>query len=158
MGNTMKIFMRLAMILSVMGTVLAVPVLADLNGVVVEKAWSRASVGTSRPGVAYMDIRNMGEESVVLTGLRADVSAMPTVHKTSTDDRGVSSMVPAGEIEIAAGEILRLEPGGLHAMLMKLRSPLVEGEEFDLTLIFSGDIEMTVVVPVLGIAARGPEG
>lgn len=41
---------------------------------------------------------------------------------------------------------------------MKLRSPLVEGEEFDLTLIFSGDIEMTVVVPVLGIAARGPEG
>ena len=126
--------------------------------VVVEDAWARASVGVSRPGGAYMTIRNSGDEAVTLVGIRTDLAMMPDIHQTSTNAEGVSSMAPAGDIEIAPGESVSLEPGGLHAMLMQLRRPMVEGENFLLTLDFSDGSEIAVEVPILGIAARGPEG
>jgi copper(I)-binding protein len=82
---------------------------------------------------------------------------MPDIHQTSTNADGVSSMAPAGEIEIAPGESVSLEPGGLHAMLMRLQRPMAKGESFSLTLDFSDGGEIVVEVPILGIAARGPE-
>ena len=136
---------------------LATSVLAGSANVVVENAWARASIGTSRPGAAYMEVRNVGDEPVTLTGLRTDLATMSEVHRTATDERGVSSMSPAAEIVIAPGETVTLEPGGLHAMLMQLQRPMEEGETFPLTLTFSDGGETTVEVPILGIAARGPE-
>lgn len=131
--------------------------MAEESTVVVEDAWARASIGINRPGAAYMTVRNMGEDTVILTGLRTDLAMMPEIHLTSTNQQGVSSMTPAGEIEIAPGEVAALEPGGLHAMLMRLSRPMVEGETFALTLVFGDGDEITVDVPILGIAARGPK-
>lgn len=139
-------------------TATALPALAGSEDVVVEGAWARASIGTGRPGAAYMTVRNTGDEPVVLTGLATDLAMMPEIHQTSTNDQGVSSMAPAGEIEIAPGEAVSLAPGGLHAMLMKLQRPMVEGDSFTLTLSFGDGGEVAVEVPILGIAARGPEG
>ena len=130
---------------------------AGSGGVVIEGAWSRASVGTMRPGVAYMSISNDGDEPVVLTGLRSGIAKMPQIHMTSTNAEGISSMAPAGEIEIAPGEAVALEPGGLHVMLMSLNSALREGESHTLTLLFSDGDPVTVEVPILGIGARGPK-
>ena len=141
--------------LSILGFVGAA--MAEEQTVVVEDAWSRASIGVNRPGAAYMTVRNIGEDTAILTGLRTDLAKMPEIHLTSTNDQGVSSMTPAGDIEIAPGEGAALEPGGLHAMLMRLSRPMVEGETFALTLIFADGNEITVDVPILGIAARGPE-
>lgn len=134
------------------------PSLAGSEDVVVDGAWSRASIGTSRPGAAYMTIRNSGDEAVTLTGLKTDLAMRPEVHRTITNDQGVSSMAPAGEIEIAPGKTVALAPGGLHAMLMMLQHPMVEGETFEMTLTFSDGGAVMVEVPILGMAARGPEG
>jgi copper(I)-binding protein len=49
-----------------------------------------------------------------------------------------------------------MEPGDMHIMLMKLTKKLVEGESFPLTLTFENTGEMTIDVPILGIAAKGP--
>nr|WP_093425479.1 copper chaperone PCu(A)C [Tranquillimonas alkanivorans] len=130
---------------------------AGSDAVVVEDAWARASIGTSRPGAAYMEIRNRGEEAVTLTGLATDLAEMPEIHRTSTDDQGVSSMAPAGDIAIAPEATVTLEPGGLHVMLMRLQRPMMEGESFSLTLVFSDGGEMKVEVPIRSISARGPE-
>lgn len=134
----------------------APPVLAGGEDVAVEGAWSRASIGTSRPGVAYMTLRNEGTEPVVVTGLRTDLAGMPMIHTTSTDAQGVTRMSHMEEVEIAAGEAVSLEPGGLHVMLMDLQRPMVEGESYTLSLDFADGAEVSVDVPILGIAARGP--
>ncbi|ETW13295.1 hypothetical protein ATO8_08786 [Roseivivax marinus] len=136
---------------------LATSAMGGSADVVVENAWARASIGTSRPGAAYMEVHNAGDEPVTLTGLRTDLAMLPEVHRTATDEQGVSSMSPAGQIVIAPGETVAFEPGGLHAMLMQLQRPMEEGETFPLTLTFSDGGETTVEVPILGIAARGPE-
>ncbi len=64
-------------------------------------------------------------------------------------------MVPAGEIEISPGGLVDLKPGGLHVMLMGLKHPMVKGETFTLTLVFSDDGKVVVDVPILSIGARG---
>jgi len=134
----------------------APPVLAGGEDVVIEDAWSRASIGTSRPGVAYMTLRNAGTEPVVVTGLRTDLAMMPMIHATTTDVQGVTRMAHMDEVEIAAGKTVALAPGGLHVMLMDLQRPMVEGESYSLSVIFADGTEATVDVPILGIAARGP--
>lgn len=135
----------------------SMPALADADDIVIDSAWARASIGMNRPGAAYMTIRNTGAEPVTLIGLSTPLAMMPTIHETNTSAEGVSSMAPTGEIIIAPGESVALEPGGLHAMLMRLQEPMVEGETFPLTLIFDGGDEATVDVPILGFAARGPD-
>ena len=146
----------LAMILSV-GSATA-PALADADDIMVEGAWARASIGVDRPGAAYLTILNTGGEPATLIGLSTPLAMMPEVHETQTNSAGVSSMTPTETITIAPGESVSLEPGGLHAMLMHLQEPMVEGETFPLTLIFEDGSEVTVDVPILGFAARGPDG
>ena len=154
----MKPFLHCMFAALLLAPALAMTALAGSEDVVVANAWSRASIGMGRPGAAYLEIRNTGEDAVTLTGLRTDLAMMPEIHRSSTDAQGVSSMAPAGEIVIAPGETVALEPGGLHVMLMRLRRPMREGESFPLTLTFSDGGATTVDVPILGIAARGPEG
>ena len=74
------------------------PALAGPEDVVVENAWSRASIGMNRPGAAYMTIRNTGDEPVTLTGLATPLAMMPEIHESKTNADGVSSMAPADEI------------------------------------------------------------
>lgn len=131
---------------------------ADSGDIVVEDAWARASIGTNRPGAAYMILRNTGSDPVTLVGLETPLAMMPDIHETTTDSNGVSSMGPVGEIIISPGESVSLEPGGMHAMLMRLQTKMVEGETFPLTLNFADGGTLNVDVPILGIAARGPEG
>ncbi len=131
---------------------------AGSQDVVVEGAWSRASIGTSRPGAAYMTLRNTGSDPVTLTGLKTPLAMMPDIHETKTDANGVSSMSPVGDITILPGESVSLQPGGLHAMLMRLQTKMIEGETFPLTLNFTDGGSLTVDVPILGTGARGPEG
>lgn len=132
--------------------------MSEGTSIVVEKPWARASLGASRPGGAYLTIRNEGSDPISLIGLRADISGMASVHETRTKSDGVSSMAPVDDIMIPAGGMIALEPGGYHAMLMQLKSPLVEGETFPLTLLFFDGTELEITVPILGIGARGPEG
>ncbi|MCF6272427.1 MAG: copper chaperone PCu(A)C [Rhodobacteraceae bacterium] len=131
-------------------------VAAGQNGIIVEQAWSRASMGESRPGVAYMVLQNTGSEARILTGVETGVAMMPQIHLTTTDANGVSQMAPAGDLEILPGAAITLEPGGLHIMLMKLKQPLAEGENYSLTLVFKNGDNVEISVPVLSATARGP--
>lgn len=80
--------------------------LAGSEDIVIEDAWARASIGTNRPGVAYMTLRNTGTDPVTLVGLETPLAMMPDIHETTTDSNGVSSMGPVGEINISPGECL----------------------------------------------------
>lgn len=139
-----------------LATTLITPALAGSEDVVIEDPWARAAIGTDRPGAAYMSVRNTGDATVTLTGLKTPLAMRAEIHQTTTDAAGVSSMAPAGAIVIPPGDSATLKPGGLHAMLMKLQAPMTEGEMFPLTLVFSDGGEVTIDVPVLSVAARGP--
>lgn len=131
---------------------------SGLEDIVVENSWARASIGANRPGVAYMTLRNAGNEPIKLVGLETPLALKPDIHETKIDASGVSTMRPAGELTIASGERLSLQPGGLHVMLMGLQKPMIKGEVFSLSLKFADGEVLVIDVPILGIGARGPEG
>ncbi len=48
----------------------------------------------------------------------------------------MTSMRPVDQVPLPSGEVVRLEPGGLHLMLEELAGPLEAGSRFEVTLTF----------------------
>lgn len=65
------------------------------------------------------------------------------------DENGMKKMRPVPQIEIGAGGETKLEPGGLHVMLVGLEQPLEEGAGVALMLSFEDGSSTDVAAPVL---------
>lgn len=126
----------------------------ELDSVEITRAWSRASIGTERPGVLYLTIHNRGSSDETLTAIATPVAEQPMLHETVVQD-GVASMPHTTEIAVPAGATVVLEPGGYHGMLMGLTQPLEAGETFPVTLTFGDAGEVTVPVAIRSIGATG---
>ncbi len=116
----------------------------------IQEAWSRSTPEESS-GVAYMTIVNNGDTSDKLVAGKSPVAVFCELHETSVDENGVMRMrgVKGGSIEIPAHASAKLEPAGLHVMLIDLEEPLKPDTVFPLTLKFEKAGEITVNVPVL---------
>lgn len=124
---------------------------------VIEQPWARATIGTVRPGVAYLTIRNEGALPDRLLAIASEYAGSAEVHDTTTDASGVTRMGPTGPLAIGPGEEIVLAPGGKHLMLMQLNEPLVEGTRLPLTLHFEEAGKVAVDAPVLGLGSSGPD-
>ena len=129
---------------------------ARVGKIEIERAWSRASIGIDRPGVVYLTIRNTGAADDVLMGITTTVADRPMLHETVVTD-GIASMPHVMSVPVPAGGTIALEPGGFHAMLMRLNQTLEKGATFPVTLTFQNAGAVTVDVEILGLGAKGPE-
>ncbi|HEU0310410.1 MAG TPA: copper chaperone PCu(A)C [Sphingomicrobium sp.] len=109
-------------------------------------AWARPTRGDA-PGAVYVTIENKGSTDDRLVGAMTDHAAMAMIHQTELSN-GIARMRMAGEVNIPAGQRVRMVPGGTHIMLEGLRTPLRPGDSFKLVLKFraSGDEKVTVRV------------
>jgi copper(I)-binding protein len=120
----------------------------------VDAPWARATILASRPGAAYLTLTSAGGDRLVAIG--TPVADQVMLHATDQVE-GISRMSHLETLELPPGQAVTLAPGGMHLMLMGLREKLVEGESFPLKLRFEAAGEMSVEVPILGVAASGPE-
>ena len=138
------------------------------TGIEITGAWARNSPSMATMGAAYMGI--MSAEGDRLLGASVDpaIAAAAEVHEVvpaegsdtsmSMGDMGSDSSMPMGSgemvmreveaVEIPAGEMVMLMPGGYHVMLIDLAAPLEIGQTFDVVLTFetAGDVTVTVEV------------
>ena len=123
----------------------AAPALA--GELTVTGAWSRTTPPGVSIGVIYLDIKNDTAKSDRLLKLKTSVATSAEVHRTEVIE-GVARMREVAVLHVAAGERVAFEPGGMHVMLMGLNKPLVEGQKFDLELLFEvgGPRKVAVVV------------
>jgi len=118
---------------------------ASAQEIEVEHAWIRQPPpGTNAAG--YMTIRNHGEISRQLTGVRSDAAERIEMHRTLVED-GVARMQPVDALELPAGGEVAFEPKGLHLMLIR-PAPMKEGDELEIVLQLDGDEYVAVQVPV----------
>lgn len=148
----------LPLLLSIAMLVDGSPAAADQApaGVSLERPWARASIGTSRPAAAFVTIVNRGEAPARLIEIGTPLAGRAEIHRTVTSGN-VMRMEPVAELDIHPGERLVFEPGGLHVMLLDLRSPLKKGEDLTMTLRFAGGGAIETSVPIYGPGAQGPE-
>lgn len=95
----------------------------------------------------FLSLRNDGGSTERL--IRASTTAAEVVEIHETTMQGdVMKMRPIAGLDLPAGEVVALEPGGMHIMLLGLTQPLVAGEAITLTLVFESGTELTIAVPV----------
>ena len=123
--------------------------------VTVTEAWARASILASRPGAAYLALTSDVDDR--LMSVTTPVADKVTLHATETHTAGIGRMVQIEALDLPAEEGVTLMPGSMHLMLTGLSEKLAEGSTFPLTLRFETAGETTIGVPVLGVAATGPE-
>lgn len=131
--------------------------------VVVTDAWARSSAAMANAGAVYMTIENTGGADDALLDVAVDpsVAASAELHEVVMGD-GASSTTMAGDmgdgmssttmgggmggdtmtmqevdqIDLPAGESVKLEPGAYHVMLLDLAAPLEAGTTIAVTLTF----------------------
>jgi copper(I)-binding protein len=113
----------------------------------VREVRSRPTPPVASVGVVYFSITNAGRKADRLLAVSSPVARQAEIHETRTV-QGTMQMRPVESIECPPGVTVKIEPGGLHVMLLGLTHPLVAGTEFPLTLRFRDAGSMTVQVVV----------
>jgi copper(I)-binding protein len=121
---------------------------------VIGHPWSRPAAAGIPTGVAYLTITNNGPKEEVLLGARTAAAQRVEMHHTIVSE-GMARMRPLPQITIPAGSSVKVEPGGIHLMLVGLKAPLTAGDEIPLTLVFreAGDVEVEIKVEARDAAA-----
>ena len=98
----------------------------SVGSLVIGHPWSRPTASGMPTGVAYLSITNNGPEQDTLIAASTPAAAHVEFHRTSLE-AGMARMRPAGALVVAPNATVTAEPGGLHLMLVDLKSPLVAG-------------------------------
>jgi copper(I)-binding protein len=101
-------------------------------GVKVTNAWARSTVPGQNVAAAYFDIVSDGAAALVKA--ESPAAKLVELHEMQMDGE-VMRMRPVARIDLPAGKEVRLEPGGLHVMLVDIKQPLKVGDKVPLTLV-----------------------
>lgn len=110
-----------------LNTAIAQPVVA------VDDAWIRATVPEQRATGAFM--RLTSKEPAKLVSAASPASSVVEVHEMAMQN-DVMKMRQAPAIELPAGSVVDLKPGGYHIMLMQLSHQMKTGDKVPITLTF----------------------
>jgi copper(I)-binding protein len=103
---------------------------------------------------AYVTLHNADKRDHSLVKAASPAARATELH-TVVDEGGMKKMRPVPKIDIPAGGQTRLQPGGLHIMLIDLKQPLTEGANVPITLIFEDGSSTDISAPVRAITAPG---
>ncbi|MBE9549981.1 MAG: copper chaperone PCu(A)C [Proteobacteria bacterium] len=93
---------------------------------VVENAWVRAMPPGRRMTAAYGELKNVGTVELRVNKFSSPQFSSVSLHETILDSSGMSHMQEIHELILQPGEIVILEPGGKHLMLMGMRDNKTE--------------------------------
>ena len=112
----------------------------------VTDAWIRATPPGVPTAAAYLTITNAGAADRLL-GAATPAAQAVELH-AHVEDGGLHRMERLAEVAVPAGAVVRLEPAGLHLMLVDIAAPLAAGMRVPLTLRFAtvGEIELEIPV------------
>jgi copper(I)-binding protein len=136
---------RLLMASTVATFLAALPAFA--GGLTVTNAWSRTTPPGVTVGVVYFTLKNDTGKSDRLLKISSPIAAKVQVHRTEIQD-GMARMREVAVLHVDANQTVEFAPNGMHVMLMGLKKPLIEGQKFELELLFevAGPRKVQVVV------------
>jgi len=114
--------------------------------VVVDQAFARAAIQQQRNSAAFMKITSPVNASAIVYA-KSPVADIVELH-THINDNGVMRMRKINQIDLPTNQMVSLQPGGLHIMLLGLNRDLKPGEKVDVKLGFSDGSEKDLSVPV----------
>lgn len=118
------------------------------------KPFAYATAPTAKAGGAYISVMSHGAADRLI-GAKSDIAKRVEVHEHIKDGDVMRMREVKAGIELPAGGMIEMAPGGYHVMLMGLNAPLEEGTDIAVTLVFESGAELAVDVPVKKRGAHG---
>lgn len=116
---------------------------------------ARMAVPTTDDGAIYLTVANRGDRDDQLVGATTKISPMTHLHRSSIDDSGRAGMDMVARVPVPAGSTVKLEPGGVHLMVMS-PEPVAVGGRFDLTVMFRDSSPVRTTVEVVAVVEPKP--
>jgi copper(I)-binding protein len=150
--------MRIAIVAALAASIAVAGAAAAQSGgatgrIEIGQPWARATPATARVGAVYLTLRSPAPDRLV--SVSSPVAAAAELHESAMAGM-VMKMRRLPSLAIPAGQRVALASGGMHIMLVGLKEPLREGQNFPLTLTFAKAGPQTVTVTVGKIGAMGP--
>lgn len=135
----------------------------DRGAIRIENAWARRAPmapaaahggmsgmsGMPAPanGAVYATIRNEGASGDALVSATSSVAEKVELHEVK-NEAGVMAMRPIDKLEVPAGGLVEMKPGGYHIMLLGLKRELNPGDSVPVTLTFQKAAPVSVTATV----------
>ncbi|TDT75096.1 hypothetical protein BDE40_1822 [Litoreibacter halocynthiae] len=114
----------------------------------VTDSYARSASANAKTGAAFITLMNMSDSDDRLIGAASPAAKRVELH-THLESDGIMKMVHVEEgFPVAAGEMIEMERGGKHVMMMGLNGSLEQGAMVSVTLTFEKAGDMEVMVPV----------
>lgn len=128
---------------------------AQSPSLTVANPWSRPAVagGTA---AGFMTVTNRGKTADALMAVESPVAAKAELHRSSMEG-GIMRMARIDRLAIAPGASVAFAPGGLHVMLIGLKTGLKVGDKAPAVLVFASGARVKTAF-VVGLAAPVDHG
>lgn len=123
------------------------PVYANEATLSAENAWISEAPPVSRVMVAYMTLKNTGEQAIEIVRAESDLYSSIEFHETIHQD-GMARMVRHDSLNIAPNEQLELKRGGAHLMLFNPNKRLKAGDTVSIKFTTKNNASKTIQVKV----------
>ena len=123
----------------------------------VKDAWVRATVPQQKATGAFMQL--VSAKDARLVEAKSQVAGVVEIHEMAMVDQ-VMKMRAVPGLELPAGKMVELKPGGYHVMLLDLKGQVKDGDTVPLTLVVEGrdgkrqTLELKVPARPLNAAAQ----
>jgi len=114
----------------------------------VSHSWTEETSATAHSLSVFTTIDNFGDEADRLIAANTDFSEAGVFRAPVLTDDGALQVVDVPAVEVAPGQTLTLEPGGIHIVLSDVQQAFVEGDHFHMELEFEKAGSMRVAVDV----------
>lgn len=142
----MKYFLMFVVITASAGLLFSCKAATETGQLEWREGWVRALPPGSGMTAAYGELWNQSTEAIHLKAFDSNAFASISMHQSVMQD-GVSRMQEQMDVQIAAGDVLQLKPGGMHLMLMRANRDVLAGDEIEIGIV-SGEQRFIFTLPV----------
>ncbi|PDT18100.1 hypothetical protein CO670_04715 [Rhizobium sp. J15] len=117
-------------------------------------AFAKAMLPGQPVGGGFFTVKNDGKTDDRLLSISSPVAGEVQIHEMVTKDNVMRMRQLKDGIAIAAGETVKLEPGNLHLMFQKVKTPFKQGDTVPVTLTFEKAGKIDLVLQVLSAQGK----
>lgn len=121
---------------SLFAAALFLPTMSFADGLTVENPLVPLAPASAMAYAAYMSLINPTDEIRQIIGVSSEGYMMAHFHLSEIKN-DIATMSAVDMVELAAGQTVTLQHGGLHIMLMRPMAPKAEGDMVAITLEFA---------------------
>ncbi|MGO8086025.1 DUF1775 domain-containing protein [Rhizobium leguminosarum] len=120
----------------------------------VSGGFAKAMLPGQPVGGGFFTVKNNGQADDRLVSVSSPAAGEVQIHEMVTKDNVMRMRQLKDGIAIGAGEMVKLEPGNLHLMFQKVKTPFKQGDTVPVTLTFEKAGKVDLVLQILSAQGK----